>query len=95
MARTRIYADLSLSTLRKLLLWAASRDSNRTQWLKTVLVLRIEENFPKVEAWLESEAKNIGVSREELEKAILSREKFDFEAYRKELLSSEPEKGDK
>lgn len=85
MARFRITVDVSLSTLRKLTLWAASRDSSRTQWIRTVLVLRCEENYPKIEAWLEGEAKQAGITREELERAILEKNKFDFEAYQEEL----------
>jgi hypothetical protein len=85
--RQRLYIDVDKATLRKLILWAASKGEKKNSWAKTVITLECEENFSKVEKWLEDEAKNLGVSKEDLEAAILKREKFDFEAYRQEMLN--------
>lgn len=83
----RLYVDIPHSTLRKLLLWAASRGDTKNGWAKTVIVLRCDENAPKVETWLEREAANLNVSKEELENSILQKMGFDFEAYREEMLN--------
>lgn len=87
-ARNRLYIDIDASTLRKLVLWAASRGEKKNNWARQVINLRVSENWSKVEAWLESEAKNLNVTREELEEAILKREKFDFDQYKEEMLNT-------
>lgn len=89
MTRQRINIDISFSTLRKLILWAASRGEKRTSWAKTVLTLRCEENYPKVKTWLEEEARRLGMTADELERAILDKERFDFEGYRQELIGED------
>lgn len=86
MTRNRLNFEIPAVTLRKLILWAASRGERKTQWARTVLALRCEENYPKVEIWLKSESQKLGCSELELENAILKREGFDFEQYRDELL---------
>lgn len=82
----RLYVDLPYATLRKLLLWAASRGESKNSWARTIIVLRCDENFPKVEQWLSQEASNLQVNTEELENSLLNRMGFDFEAYRKEMI---------
>lgn len=88
MARTRIYIDVNSELLRRLILWSVSRDQPRTQWLKTVLTLRCEANWDKVETWLDDKAKRLGVTREELENQILVNEGFDLSSEREEIFGS-------
>jgi hypothetical protein len=85
--QSRLFVDIPMSTLRKLLLWSASRGDTKNGWARTIIVLRCDENYPKVQAWLEEEAANLNISRNDLEHSILERMGFDFTAYRNEMLN--------
>lgn len=82
--RHRINIEVSSSTLRKLILWAHTRDEKKSSWAKIVLILRCDENEEKVKNWFEAEASRIGVTRTELENVVLQKEGFDVDAYIKE-----------
>lgn len=94
MARNRLQIDIPAVTLRKLILWAASRGEKKNTWARIVLALKCEENQQKVENWLKTESERLGVSQRELEESILSREGFDFDQYRIELLGDGNESND-
>ena len=85
MSRMRINFEMSAVAMRRLILWAASRENPKSQWARTVVILRTEENWPKVEAWLQTEAKAAGLSVEDFERKILADNGFDFEEYQKEV----------
>lgn len=74
-AQVSLTADLE----RKLILWAFTRDESLTNWMKTILRLRADENWAKVQAVLDEKASRLGISREELENKILSKAGFDFD----------------
>lgn len=87
--RWRIFADVSPTTFRDLILWAEMRGEKKNSWVATVLNMRVAEALPKIEAWLEREAKRLGVTATELEQKVLEKHEFDFEAYRKEMLNED------
>jgi hypothetical protein len=86
MSRQRLNIEISLSTLRKLILWAYTRDEKKNSWARTILILRCDENEEKVNKWFENEAGRLGVSKEELEDYVLRKEGFNVEEYKKEIL---------
>jgi hypothetical protein len=78
-----VSADLE----RKLILWAAVRDTKLNDWIKMVLRMRADETWAKIQQILEEKAKRLGMSVEELEQKILEQNGFDFEREREELES--------
>lgn len=86
--RIRLFVDIDIVTLRKLILWSYSRGEKKNGWAKTVITLRCDENAQKVEEWIAKEATRLQVTPAELEQSILKQEGFDFDAYRTELLGS-------
>jgi hypothetical protein len=85
MSRQRLNIEISLSTLRKLILWAYTRDEKKNSWARTVLILRCDENEEKVNKWFENEAGRLGITKEELEDYVLKKEGFNVEEYKKEI----------
>ncbi len=86
MTRFRLNIEISPVTLRKLILWAYTRDEKKNSWAKSVLIMRCDQNEEKTREWFENEANRLGITRQELEDRILAKENFDFEAYKKSLL---------
>lgn len=85
-ARHRLNVELSPSTMRKLILWAFTRDEKKNSWARTVLILRCEENEEKVKKWFEDEAGGLGITRKELENHVLRKEGFNLDTYNTDML---------
>lgn len=81
----RLQIEIPSGLERKLILWAYVRDSQLTPWARTVLSLRAADNEPKVREEIERRAKDLGMSPEDLERAILTQYGFDFEREQEEL----------
>ena len=83
----RVQVTLSAELERKLLLWAYTRDERMPNWIKTVLKMRADENWGKVQAALKEKADRLNMPLEDLERRILEQAGFDFERERLELES--------
>ena len=83
----RVQVTLSAELERKLLLWAYTRDERMPNWIKTVLKMRADENWSKVQAALKEKADRLSMPLEDLERRILEQAGFDFERERLELES--------
>ena len=81
----RVQVTLPANLERKLILWAFTRDDSLPNWMKTVLRLRVDEHWAKIQASLEERADNMGITREELEEKILKQAGFDMSRELKEL----------
>lgn len=81
----RVQVTLSAELERKLILWAFIRDETLPKWIKTVLRLRADDNWGKVQQSLKDKAERLNMSIEELEHKVLERAGFDFEREREEL----------
>lgn len=78
MRRVRLNIEISITTLRKLILWAHTRDASKSNWARTVLILRCDTNEEKVRSWYDKEAEKLGMTREELEDWVLRKEGFNY-----------------
>lgn len=81
----KVQITLSAELERKLILWAATRDEKLPGWIKTVLRLRVDENWDKVQKNLREKAERLEMSQEELERKILTQYGFDFNRELEEL----------
>jgi hypothetical protein len=90
----RAQVSLSADLERKLILWASLRDETLSGWMKTILRLRADENWPKVKISLEEKAERLGMTREELEQKILTKAGFDFEREMAELNDDDKNESD-
>ena len=86
----RVQVTLPANLERKLILWAFTRDDTLPNWIKTVLRLRVDANWDKVQDALEERARTIGISQDELEEKILKQAGFDLTRELKELEEDKP-----
>lgn len=83
--RNRLSLDFPAEFMRKLILLAARYGDKRNTYARSVLIHHISGEWDKTVEWLEDKASRLEISRDELEKAILERAKFDFSAEEEEL----------
>lgn len=81
----RAQVSLSAELERKLILWAFMRDETLSGWMKAVLRLRADHNWPQIKSALEEKAERLEITREELERKILTKAGFDFDRELAEL----------
>lgn len=81
----RVQVTLSAELERKLILWAYTSDERLPNWIKTVLKLQVDANWPTVQTSLKEKAERLKLPLEELEAKILEQAGFDFDRERREL----------
>ena len=91
----RIPIQITAQTERSLILWGERRGGmTKTQMAAFVLAIRSEQQESENDRWLEAKAKRLGRPVEEVERAILAKNGFDFDREIEELGKEEAEEDD-
>lgn len=75
----RIQVPVTAALERKLILWAHIRnESSVPSWIKTVLTLRVDNAWDKIQSSLQEQADHLEIPVKDLERRVLSKYGFDF-----------------